>query len=68
MLNQGQIVSLQLWNLKRLFQSSNTLEQFVTVDETGYPVRHKGRMVQDILIAEISNDTVQGKINKKGSD
>ena len=36
--------------LKRLFQGSMTLEQFVTkatllVDEAGYPARHKGRMV-----------------------
>ena len=36
--------------LKRLFQGSMTLEQFVTkatllVDEGGYPARHKDRMV-----------------------
>ena len=48
--DQGQIVSFQLWNLKRLFQGSMTLEQFVTkatllVDETRYPTRHKDRMV-----------------------
>ena len=48
MLNQGQIVLLQLWNLKRLFQGSMTLEQFVTkatllVDEAGYLARHKGQ-------------------------
>ena len=39
-----------------------TFEQFVTkpllVDEVGYPARHKDRMVQDTLIAGISNDVV----------
>ena len=50
-----------------------TLEQFVTkatllVDEAGYPARYKDRMVQDTLIAGISNDVVQGKIIKNGPD
>ena len=50
-----------------------TLEQFVTkatllVDETGYPARHKDRVVWDTLIAGISNDVVWGKIIKKGPD
>ena len=49
--------------LKRLFQGSMTLEQFVTkatllMDEAGYPARYKDRMVQDTLIAGISNDVV----------
>ena len=49
--------------LKRLFQHSMTLEQFVTkatllVDEAGYPAGYKDRMVQDTLIAVISNDVV----------
>ena len=40
-----------------------TLEQFVTkaallVDEAGYPAKHKDKMVQDTLIAGISNDIV----------
>ena len=57
--------------LKWLFQGSMTLEQFVTkatllVDEARYPVGHKDRMVCDTLIAGISNDTVCGKIIKKG--
>ena len=48
-----------------------TLEQFITkatllVDETGYPARHKDNMVHDTLIAGITNDTVHGKIIKKG--
>ena len=70
-LNQGQIVLLQLWNLKRLFQGSMTLEQFVTkatllVDEARYLSRQKDRMVCDTLIAGISNDFVCRKIVKKG--
>ena len=49
--------------LKRLFQSSMTLEPFVTkatilVDEARHPSRHKDRMVHDTLIAGISNDIV----------
>ena len=71
-LNQGQIVLLQLQNLKRLCQGPMTLEQFVTkatplVDEARYPARHD-RMVHDTLIAGISNDVVQGKIIKIGPD
>ena len=55
--------------LKRLFQDSMTLEQFVTkatllVDEARYPAGHKDRMVCDTLITGISNDTVRGKIKK----
>ena len=38
------------------------------MDEAGYPVRHKDRMVQDTLIAGISNDDVWGKIIKKCPD
>ena len=62
-----------MWNLKRLIHGSTTLEQFVTnatllVDEAGYPARHKDRMVQDTLIAGISNDVVHGNIIKKGPD
>ena len=50
-----------------------TLEQFITkatllVDEAKYPAGHKDRMAHDILIAGISNDTVYGKIIKKGPD
>ena len=46
-------------------------EQFITkatllVDQARYPARHKDRMVCDTLIAGISNDTLQGKITKKG--
>ena len=57
--------------LKRLFQGSRTLEQFVTkatllVDEARYPARQKDKMVCDMLIAAISNDVVHGKIMKKG--
>ena len=57
--------------LKRLFQGSQTSEQFVTkatllVDEARYPARQKHRMVNDTLIAGISNDVVCGKIIKKG--
>ena len=57
--------------LKWLFQGSMTLEQFITkatllVDEARYPAGHKCRMVHDTLIAGISNDTVHGKIIKKG--
>ena len=57
--------------LKRLFQGSMTLEQFVTkatllVDEARYPAGQKDRMVHDTLIAGISNDIVHGKIIKKG--
>ena len=57
--------------LKWLFQGSMILEQFITkaklfVDEAGYPTGHKDRMVHDTLIAGISNDTVHGKIIKKG--
>ena len=59
--------------LKRLFQGSMTLEQFVTkgtllVDEARYPAGEKDRMVHDTLIAGISNDVVHGKIIKKGPD
>ena len=36
------------------------------VDEAGYPAGHKDRMVHDTLIAGIFNDTVCGKIIKKG--
>ena len=59
--------------LKRLFQGSMTLEQFVTkatllVDEARYPAGHKDRMVCDTLIAGISNNIVCGKIIKKGPD
>ena len=48
-----------------------TLEQFITkvillVDEARYPSGHKDRMVHDNLIGSISNDTVHGKIIKKG--
>ena len=47
-----------------------TPEQFVTkatlVDEARYLAGHKDRMVCDTLIAGISNDTVHGKIMKKG--
>ena len=48
-----------------------TLEQFVTkaallVDEARYHAGHKDRMVCDTLITGISNDTVHGKIIKKG--
>ena len=48
-----------------------TLEQFITkatllVDEAGYPAGHKDRIVHDTLITGISNDTVSGKIIKKG--
>ena len=51
--------------LKRLFQGSMTLEQFVTnatllVDEARYPARQEDRMVHDTLIAGISNDIVCG--------
>ena len=57
--------------LKRLFQGSMTLEQFITkatllADEAGYPARQKDRIVHDILIAGISSDVVRGKIIKKG--
>ena len=57
--------------LKWLFQGSMTLEQFITkatllVDEAGYPAGHRDRMVHDTLIAVNSNDTVHGKIIKKG--
>ena len=57
--------------LKRLFQGSMTLEQFVTkatllVVEARYPARQKDRMVCDTLIAGISNDVVLEKIIKKG--
>ena len=50
-----------------------SLEQFVTkasllVDEVGYPVGNKDRMVWDTLIAGISNDIVWGKMIKKGPD
>ena len=38
------------------------------MDEAGYPARHKDRMVQDTLIAGISNDVVWGKIIKKCAD
>ena len=59
--------------LKRLFQGSMTLEQFVTqatllVDEAGYPARQKDRIVCNTLIAGISNNIVHGKIIKKGPD
>ena len=59
--------------LKRLFQGSMTLDQFVTkatfaVDEVGYPAGQKNRMVCDTLIAGISNGVVCGKIIKKGPD
>ena len=36
------------------------------VDEAGYPVGQKDKMVCDTLIAGISNDIVHGKIIKKG--
>ena len=57
--------------LKWLFQGSITLEQFITkatllVDEARYPAGHKDRMVHETLITGISNDTVHGKIIKKG--
>ena len=50
-----------------------TLEQFITkatllVDEARYPAGHKDRMVHDTLITGISNDTVCGKIIKKGQN
>ena len=59
--------------LKWLFQGSMTLEQFITkaklfVDEARYPAGHKDRMVCDTLITGFSNDTVCGKIIKKGPD
>ena len=48
-----------------------TLEQFIMkatllVDEVRYPAGHKDRMVCDTLIAGVSNETVHGKIIKKG--
>ena len=57
--------------LKWLFQGSLKLEELITkatlmVGEVGYPAGHKDRMVHDTLIAGISNDTVSGKISKKG--
>ena len=57
--------------LKRLFQGSMTLEQFVTkatllVDEAKYAAGQKDRMVHDTLIAGIFNDVACGKIIKKG--
>ena len=57
--------------LKRLFQGSMTLEQFVTkatllVDEAKYAAGQKDRMVHDMLIAGIFNDVACGKIIKKG--
>ena len=59
--------------LKRLFQGSMTLKQFVTkatllVDEAKYPAGQKDTMVHDTLFAGISNDVVCGKIIKKGPD
>ena len=62
---------IALIELKWLFQGSMTLEQFVTkatllVDKAGYPAGNKDRMVHDTLIADIFNDTVCGKIIKKG--
>ena len=69
-LNQGQTVLLQLWHLKRLFQGSMTLEQFLTkatllVDEARYPARHKERMVHDTLIAGISMMLYKVRLSRK---
>ena len=57
--------------LKRLFQGSMTLQQFISKatlleDETRNPARQKDRMVHDTLIAGIFNEVVHGKIIKKG--
>ena len=55
--------------LKRLFQVSITLEQFVTkaalfVGEARYPAIQKDRMVHDTLIARIFNGIVHGNMGR----
>ena len=71
--NPSQILLIAVVELKRLFQGSMTLEQFVTkatflVDEAGYTARYKDRMLLDTLIAGFSNDVVWGKDYQESLD